>query len=84
MRVKKLRHKLRVRRIRRRQQREWNRLPLSEYPLEYTGQTDMFIANGTPLAPVQGIKGGQGAGRYVRPNGLEIHLNKKTVQKRNK
>lgn len=74
--------RLRLSKALRRQRREWKRLPLTEYPLEYVGPTDMFIANGTPLAPVTGIRGGQGAGRYVRPNGLEIHLNKKTVDKR--
>ena len=61
---------------------KWRKFHKSEFPLHYTGKTDMFITHGTPLILVRGVKGTSGAGRYMRPNGVEIHLHRKDVTRR--
>lgn len=69
-------------------QREWRKVPVSEFPLRYKG-SDLpsfrglpGLTYGTPVAPIGGPKGATGAIRVVDPANVERVIHRKAIEYR--
>lgn len=86
--IRNLKRKVKAKRYRRKLEREWKALPVSAWPLEYTGPSIPGVKGlpgllkGSPLARVRGPKGARGAVRVVDTHNIERAIPADHVERR--